>query len=160
MQIKNGDKFYLSLLTGLLASISQKYSILLFLVLVSIIFDVVTGLAKCVVSCELISSKKGTKGFIKKLMLIVAFVFGIFLDFFVPYLLQQININLPFNSPFGFVFGCYIVLNECISIMENLFACNPQILPKWVLPLFKEAKEKINKKADDENGGDKNGTDL
>ena len=54
-------------------------------------------------------------------------------------------------SPFGLIIGSYIVLNECISICENLYECNPDIIPKWIANLLKNAKGKIN---EDKNGQD------
>lgn len=144
------DKMFISVILGLLSSLSQKYSIVILLVTLAIIFDVVTGLLKAINKGEKLSSKKCIKGFWDKISLVVALFFGVFLDIIIPYMLSFINITLPFNVPFGFIFGMYIILSESISIMENLFICNPKILPKWVSTLLLDAKEKI----DNEKGND------
>lgn len=144
------DKMFISVILGILSSLSQKYSIVILLVTLAIIFDVVTGLLKAINKGERLSSKKCIKGFWSKIALVVALFFGVFLDIIIPYMLSFINITLPFNVPFGFIFGMYIILSENISIMENLFICNPKILPKWVSTLLLDAKEKIdNKKGND-----------
>ena len=144
------DKMFISVILGLLSSLSQKYSIVILLVTLAIIFDVITGLLKAINKGEKLSSKKCIKGFWSKISLVVALFFGVFLDIIIPYMLSFINITLPFNVPFGFIFGMYIILSESISIMENLFICNPKILPKWVATLLLDAKEKI----DNEKGND------
>ena len=145
------DKIFLSVLAGLISSMSQKYSVILILVLAAIVFDFATGLLKSAVKGKKISSRTGVKGFWKKISLIAALFFGIFLDVFIPCLLSFINVTLPFNVPFGFIFGCYIIINESISISENLFECNPKILPKWVNVLLQDARSKIENKESDKN---------
>ena len=39
----------------------------------------------------------------------------------------------------------YIVINESISIFENINAANPGMLPKWIKNLLKGSKQSINK---------------
>lgn len=145
------DKIFLSILIGTISSASQKYSVILILVLAAIIFDFTTGLLKSAVKGKKISSRIGVRGFWKKISLIAALFFGIFLDVFIPCLLSFINVTLHFNVPFGFIFGCYIIINESISISENLFECNPKILPQWVRLLLEDAKSKIENKDSDKN---------
>lgn len=139
-------KWFLSLILGLWATFTQNYAIILTFVIVAIILDLITGLIKAKVSGEGWSSKKGSKGFWKKIALLVAFGFGIFLDTFIPYALRIISIDLPFNSPFALVIGVYIILNESISVCENLYEINPHTLPKWIKSLLSSANDKINKK--------------
>lgn len=139
-------KCFLSLILGLWATFTQKYAIILTFVVVAIVLDLTTGLIKAKITGEGWSSKKGSKGFWKKIALLVAFGFGIFLDTFIPYALRIISIDLPFNSPFALVIGVYIILNESISVCENLYEINPHTLPKWIKSLLSSANDKINKK--------------
>lgn len=138
-------KCFLSLILGLWATFTQKYAIILTFVVVAIILDLTTGLIKAKITGEGWSSKKGSKGFWKKIALLVAFGFGIFLDTFIPYALRIISIDLPFNSPFALVIGVYIILNESISVCENLYEINPHTLPKWIKSLLSSANDKIDK---------------
>lgn len=138
-------KWFLSLILGLWATFTQKYAIILTFVVVAIVLDLTTGLIKAKITGEGWSSKKGSKGFWKKIALLVAFGFGIFLDTFIPYALRIISIDLPFNSPFALVIGVYIILNESISICENLYEINPHTLPKWIKSLLANANDKIDK---------------
>ena len=62
------------------------------------------------------------------------------------YMINNVGIEMPVTALFGMIFGCYIVINECISIAENLYMINPAILPKWIVKMLSAAKEQIDKK--------------
>ena len=142
-------EFSLSALTGLLASFFGAYFPVVCCVLIAIVFDFITGMIKSKVKGDPISSKRGVIGFWRKMALLMALFFGIFLDIFIPIMLGIVTIDMPFKLPIGTVVGCYIVINESISIFENINAANPSVLPKWIKTLLKGGKETIN------NGGSK-----
>lgn len=58
-------------------------------------------------------------GFWKKMALFATLALGIFLDFFIPFMLGY------------------------LSIAENLFKSNPDILPAWVITLLTGEKEQV-----------------
>lgn len=136
-------KILLSSIIGAVATFFSQYGLIISAVVIAIVIDCVTGLVKSKISGEGWDSKKATNGFWKKVALLVALAFGMLLDFFIPTALLQIGVNIPFNLPFALVVGCYIVLNECISICENLYKINPEIMPKWIVNLLKIAKKDI-----------------
>lgn len=138
-------KWLISLILGAWATFTQQYAIILGFIITVITLDVVTGLIKAKAIGEGWKSKKGFKGFWKKISLLVAFGFGIFLDCFIPYALSVISIELPFSSPFALVVGVYIILNESISVCENLYEINPHTLPNWIKSLLSNANDKLNK---------------
>ena len=150
---ENKDKITFSVLVGTITSLYQQYAAILILVILAICLDVITGLIKSKVTGEAINSKKGTVGFWKKMSFLISFMFGIFMDAFVPVLLSIINIELPFNCPFGFIIGVYIILNESISICENIYKTNPNAIPKWLKDFLvlavKEIDDKNNKNKKD-----------
>lgn len=135
-------KWLISVISGLIATFFQHYGVLIALVLVSICFDVVTGLIKAKINSE-VSSQKGTIGFFKKIALLVCLFFGFFLDVAIPYMFTRIGMDLTFQTPFGMIICFYIVLNECISICENLYSCDSAIMPKWIVKILLSAKGKI-----------------
>lgn len=149
------DKFYqwgVSVVIGTLASMAKEYGLIIFLVVLAIVLDVVTGLVKCKIKDIKISSETGRKGFFRKFTLILALSFGIFIDSFIPYLLSVVDVGLEFNSPFGLIIGVYIILNESISICENLYESNPESVPKSIVNMLKIAEEKLEgDNEDDEN---------
>ena len=152
MSISEHSKRLLSTFMGLIMTFFKMYGMILALVSVAIVFDVITGVVASKANNVKITSKRAYKGFWKKVGLVLALFFGVLLDTFIPACLSYVSIEVPFNMPFGLIFGCYIVFNESISICENLFKINPTILPKWVLNMLKEGTEKI----DNKKGGNQN----
>lgn len=137
-------KLIMSVICGALAAFFQQYGILILLVCAAIIFDLITGLLKAKASeNDAWSSAKCRKGFFKKIALLLTMAFGFFLDWFIPYVLTYVSITLPFAMPFAMIICFYIVLNESISICENLYAVNPDIMPKWIVNLLTGVKDKL-----------------
>jgi toxin secretion/phage lysis holin len=139
------QKISLSIATALIIELYNQYSIMLLLMGIAIVLDVITGLIKAKCLGEKISKKTGWKGFWKKSAFIATFSFGVFLDFFIPYALKTTGVDLTINCGFGLIIGAYITLNESISICENLYLCNPDMFPKWLVNILKSFKEKIDK---------------
>ena len=137
-------KLTTSLFTGLVASFWGIYGPIIICVLVAICMDVISGLVAAMASGEKISSKVGWIGFWKKMALLLALAFGIFMDSFIPILLGTISLELPFTMPIGTIVGCYIVINEAISIIENINQAAPTALPKWIKKLLEGAGKTID----------------
>lgn len=145
-------KWLLSILCGLLSAFTRQYGMIIVFVSCAVIFDWITGIIGEKAVGNPITSRKGTIGFWKKMALFAGLFFGFFLDYFIPYALQKIHIDLPVTGAmFGMIVGCYIVINECISICENIYKANPSILPKWIVTTLKLAKSQIDKKESDTN---------
>ena len=142
-----------SAILGTIATLAEQYVILIILVAAAIVLDVITGLVKCFAIGEKLSSDKGTRGFWKKIMLLVSLLFAFFLDVSIPTILEVVSIKLPFEKSllFGSIVGVYIILNESISICENILKANKMALPRWLKKLFQDAKKDIDE------GGQKNG---
>ena len=146
---ENKDKITFSVLVVTISSLYQQYAAILILVIAAICLDVITGLIKSKVTGVPLDSKTGTVGFWKKMSFLISFMFGIFMDAFVPVLLSIINIELPFNCPFGFIIGVYIILNESISICENIYKTNSNAIPKWIIKFLTASVDEINKNKKD-----------
>lgn len=133
-------------LIGLCTAIAGRYVILIVLVGVAISLDVVSGLIRCAATGEPITSKRGAQGFWKKMILLFAMAFAFFLDVSIPTILEVVSIKLPVDRSllFGSVVGVYIILNESISIAENIYKANSKSLPKWIKKLLTGAKKEID----------------
>lgn len=150
MNKANFIKAAVAALSGLASSFFHAYGAIFICVCVAIGLDVVTGLIKSKVTGVPISSKVGAAGFWRKVALFFALAFGIFLDAFIPLMFGVVAVDLPFKMPVGMIIGCYIVINESISIFENLDKAAPTALPKWIKKLLKGAGKTI------EDGGQTN----
>lgn len=128
-----------------LTAFANKYAAIVVFVVIVVCMDIVTGIIASCATGEKISSEKGTKGFWKKMALFAALAFGFLLDYFIPYMVSYTGIELPASALFGVMIGCYIVINESISICENLYRCNDEILPKWVVKLLTQSKDQLDK---------------
>ncbi len=143
-------KWLLSILCGLLSAFTKQYGMIIAFVAIAVVFDWITGIIGEKAVGHAITSKKGTIGFWKKMALFAALFFGFFLDYFIPFCLEKIGLELPINVPvFGMIIGCYITINECISICENIYKANPNILPQWIIQILILAKTQINKEDDE-----------
>lgn len=136
-----------SLISGVITTFFKLYGAILGLVCVAIVLDTITGIIASKATGTKITSKKANQGFWKKVGLLLALFFGVFLDMFIPQALSFVNVVLPFAMPFGLVFGCYIVFNEGISICENFDKINPDLLPQWVKKLLKGGADNIDSTA-------------
>lgn len=143
-----------SVIVGTMATLAEAYVVLIILVAAAIVLDVITGLVKCFATGEKLSSEKGQKGFWKKIMLLVSLLFAFFLDVSLPAIMEVVKIQTPFEKSllFGSIVGVYIILNESISICENIIKANKMALPKWLKKLFQDAKKEIDE------GGQNNGS--
>ena len=143
-----------SAILGTVATLLEAYVVLVILVACAIVLDVITGLVKCFATGEKLSSEKGQKGFWKKIMLLMALLFAFFLDVSIPAVMEVVKIKMPFDKSllFGSIVGVYIILNESISICENIIKANRMALPKWLKKLFQDAQKEIDE------GGQKDGS--
>lgn len=141
------DEFYkitLSIITGLLASFTQEYGLLLLFVTFAIVLDVVTGVIKVSCTDEVWDKKKASQGFWHKISLYIGLSIGVFLDYFLPFMASEVGINMGLGAHISYIFGAYIVLNELISACQNLQCCNSHILPAWVLKLLQTSAEQLD----------------
>lgn len=131
---------------GVFAAVAEQYAVLIVLVVIAICLDVISGLIRSAATGVPITSARGAKGFWKKMVLLFSMAFAFFLDVAFPMLLEVVSIKLPFERSllFGSIVGVYIILNESISIAENIYKTNNKSLPKWIKKLLTGAKQEID----------------
>lgn len=147
----NVFKWLVSVILGGLAAFFGQYGLFIVLVAAAVVLDVVTGLVKAKAIGEGLSSKKATKGFWKKISLFVGLAFGIFLDYAVATVIAEVGVNFGLEMPFSLIVCAYIIINESISIAENLYLTNPESFPQWISKMLKVAKDKIEEQENKEN---------
>ena len=119
---------------------------------VVMVVDYVTGISAAWVSKKL-SSRIGLIGIVKKLAYLAAVGVAVVID----YIIQQaiIRVGVELNSIgvyFGLIVTVWLILNECLSILENLAEIGvplPAFLMKAVERL-KKSTEKAGEKAAEE----------
>lgn len=144
-------KWSSSIIIGIFISMSDEYLLLIFLVSCAVVMDIVTGMIKGKINRK-IESNSGYAGIWNKIALFAGLAFGMFLDAVVQYAgaaFSGDDWDLSFFQTihFGHIIGIYIILNESISIMENLYECGIK-LPKFIVNALRMSKRKIDKDND------------
>lgn len=140
-----------SVIGGAISTYFQTYGLIFIFVAMAIVFDVITGLVASAYEGTPITSEKARKGFWKKICFLLAVFLGIFMDAFIPQLVAMLGITIPFNLPFGCIVSIYVILNESISVAENILRVNNDSMPQWMLKLLKGYKKNIEEMEDKKN---------
>lgn len=134
--------FIISVGTFLSAKLGILYIVIPFL-LVVMITDYITGMLAAKKEGTT-NSKTGMWGVIKKLMYGVEVAVGMIVDWLIINIGASIGINFPTVTFFGLLVAIWLIINELISILENLTrleAPMPPFLVK-IVSSFKVAVEK------------------
>ena len=144
---ENGLKIILS---GVLAGATAYFNVLivpLAVLLFVMICDYATGMTSAYVNGK-ISSRAGIIGIIKKVCYMFAVVVGICLDYIIVSALSKINLEVGTVYYFGMLVTVWLILNELISILENLDEIGvpmPVFLKKTALRLAKKTETEAEK---------------
>lgn len=148
------DKTWHSLIALAIGGISA-YMRLIFIPLVVLaavmVIDYMSGMLKAWGNDEL-SSKVGIKGIVKKLCYLMLVCVAGVVDWLIFSGLKQVGISLNFGFCFGLIVVIWLIINELISIMENLEALHVP-MPTFLVNIIKHLKQSVETKGD--NAADK-----
>lgn len=116
------------------------------LLLIAVIIDYVTGMISAWYKAEL-SSKKGIKGIVKKVLYFVLVIVGMVVDWSVMYWLSSFGAGEVYKFSFGALVAFLLTMNELISILENLEALKVPV-PKFLTKVIKRLKIAAEKTAE------------
>ena len=106
--------------------------------IVIMLLDYITGIVKAWQKANL-NSSIGIKGIIKKVFNIFLVIIGVVLDIIIIYIFPEMQVKMLFSMMITF----YIIINEIISILENINELGIKI-PKFVEKLISKLKNKID----------------
>lgn len=138
---------------GLSAYMRMMFVPLVILFAVMII-DYMSGMLKAWGNDEL-SSKVGLKGIVKKLCYLMLVCVAGVVDWLLWSGLRQVGISLDFGFCFGLIVVIWLIINELISILENLEALKvpmPSFLRSLVGHLKQTVEAKTKTKENKNNG--------
>lgn len=147
------ENFIKLLVSSVGAYLSNKLGIL-FPILCILLFcmtaDYVTGIVKAKYLDE-IESEKGAWGIIKKAMYALVVAVAIICDYIIINTAEKIGISIPLTTFFGLLVSIWLILNEIISILENLIKMDVPIPPflKGFISSFKIVVEGQGNKIQD-----------
>lgn len=113
-----------------------------FLLLVMLqIIDYATGLCAAKYRSEKISSYKSFRGIVKKICMWLLVVVGGVLDWIVTYAAENMGINLGVSFVVACVVCVWLMVNEIISILENMTDIGVQF-PPFLLKIAQHIRSK------------------
>ena len=116
--------------------------------LVVMITDYLTGMAEAYVD-KTLNSRIGVVGILKKIGYIVAVAVGVVADYLITNALIKIGIDFNVSGYIGLVVTIWFIINELISILENLSEIGTP-LPKFLVKLVKRLKITVDNTAESE----------
>lgn len=102
--------------------------------LITMIIDYLTGMISAWHKAEL-SSKKGVFGIVKRVSYLGLVCVGMGVDWLIYSGLYSVGIDLGYTIFFGLLVTIWLIINELISILENLGAIGVQ-LTKFLLTIL------------------------
>lgn len=152
--------------SGVIAWIAAKLGILfpvLMTLMALMVIDYITGMmASKVEAVEHPSdpaygwsSKKGAVGIAKKVGYLCVIAVAMVLDYTVLNVATTLGVTIPnIKAFFGLVASVWYILNEALSITENAGRIGAPV-PAWLTKYIAVLKDKIDDKAEDVTGNDK-----
>ena len=140
-----------ALFSAALGAIMAYLNILLVpfvVLLVVMITDYFTGMAEAYVN-KTLNSRIGVVGILKKIGYIVAVAVGVVADYLITNALIKIGIDINVSGYIGLVVTIWFIINELISILENLTEIGTP-LPKFLVSLVKRLKITVDNTAESE----------
>lgn len=134
-------------LAGLLAY-TRVILIPLALLIVMMTVDYISGISAAYIRGEL-SSRTGLKGIIKKLGYIGVVIVAAVMDWVIYSGLKGVGVDIEMSYYLGLIVTIWLIINECISVLENLGEIGVP-LP----PFLMKAINKLKKHLEDKGGTD------
>lgn len=115
----------------------------LIVLLIAMTADYISGMTAAYISAEL-SSKRGIQGIVKKLsyMVMVAVAMGV--DWLIHSGLGAFNINVDCDMWVGLIVTAWLIINEMISILENLSRIGVP-MPSFLINIVQKLKNTVDK---------------
>ena len=124
----------------------------LIVLIVVMIIDYLSGMAQAYVSHTL-NSRIGVIGILKKVGYLATVAVAIIADYIISEALMLLGTDIKLSYYIGLVVTIWFIINELISILENLAEIGTPI-PKFLTKIIKRLKITVEKKTDTEKSED------
>ena len=119
--MRNMEKLSVATFLGILSAYLGIATIPLILLLILMVIDYVTGIGVAWMTGT-ISSRKSISGILKKVGYLAVIVVGVVCDLLIEYAFAAIGQEIAASYAVGIIIMIWLILNECISVLENLTA--------------------------------------
>lgn len=140
-------KATISAAAAALAVYFNEMLIPILVLVVALMADYITGMAKAWMSNTL-SSKIGFKGIVKKIGYLIVVCCGMGVDWLLHTAVISTGVDMDAMFLFGLIACVWLIINEMISILENLSIMGvpvPSFLTKIMEKLKKSTEDKLNR---------------
>lgn len=141
----NTVKGLIASIMGVLNSIFGILAIPMILLVACNVIDYATGLMASSFRGQKIESYKGIKGIAKKIAMWLLVLVGALFDVLIEYSVAQFGFVCPFSFAIAAIVAIWIIVNEFISILENLKDMDAPI-PEFLWTLTKKLKTQVEQK--------------
>lgn len=134
----------------IIAGVSAYFQIIaipLVVLTIVMLIDYITGMISAYNHAEL-SSRKGLTGIFKKLGYFCLVAVGITTDYIICSALSSIGITNETTMVFGLIITVWLIINELISILENLAKIEVPI-PDFLVKIISRLKSSVENKSND-----------
>ncbi len=128
-------------ISAVLTTVSVYFHILLLpiaVLIATMVIDYMTGMISAWLNSDL-SSKRGIRGIVKKVCYMVLVAVAIGVDYLIQCGLQMVNIDMNIQIFFGILVTIWLIINEMISILENLTKIGVPI-PTFLMTMIQKLK--------------------
>ena len=133
-----------------LGAIAAYFNVLLIPLCVMVavmLLDYISGMTAAW-SEKTLSSRYGVIGKVKKAGYIALVAVGTVVDYLLTSVLSKVGINLPINYCFGLMVTVWLIINELISILENLDRIGIP-LPGFLVKVVNKLKNRIDEETEE-----------
>ena len=145
--MKNNDKGLQAIISAALAAFAVYMGALavpIIVLMVMMIIDYLSGMSAAWVHGDL-SSKTGAKGIVKKVGYMGLIVVAMGVDYLIYSGIAAANITVNYNMWFGLLVAVWLIINEMISILENLSKLGVPI-PDFLTKIIQRLKNSTERK--------------
>lgn len=124
-----------------IASLCSYFDVLIIPIIVLLavmIADYVSGMIKAYMTSTL-SSKRGVRGIIKKVSYLLVACVGFCVDWIISEALTSLGVSFALPAIFGTIVVVWLIINELISILENLSVVGVP-MPKFLIKIVNKLK--------------------
>ena len=109
------------------------------------LIDYFTGLCAAKYRTEEINSYKGIRGIIKKVCMWLLVLIGAWIDILINYTIECAGVGLTITFVVATVVAVWLVVNEIISILENMIDIGVN-MPPFLMPIVKYIRKQTEAK--------------
>lgn len=139
-------KIWIVGIVSVLTSALGVLAIPVYLLLGCNVIDYITGLIAAEYRGNKVSSYKSVRGIIKKISMFLLIVIGAWVDILVQYSINTVGIPIMLPFIVSTVVAVWLVVNEMISILENLIDIGVP-MPPFLMPIIKRIKKQVEEHA-------------